>query len=184
MEAGIRGVEVGALLADRDPTTRKNRYPALELLRLAIPRRTYTNNHMDVVAVALKNVYDRRYKITKGYSITYEEPIMRHFTVELERSEWKQRRGYFLRIIHDHGQDGKQSQAADEQGIALHLYKNEYKEVKESKQCAYQKTVLTAFQDASHVEHDQKGGHDSRRKVREIKPKQFGHGKQQGIKQH
>jgi tryptophanase len=87
MEAGIRGVEVGALLADRDPTTRENRYPALELLRLAIPRRTYTNNHMDVVAVALKNVYDRRYKITKGYSITYEEPIMRHFTVELERSE-------------------------------------------------------------------------------------------------
>ena len=87
MEAGIRGVEVGALLADRDPTTRKNRYPALELLRLAIPRRTYTNNHMDVVAVALKNVYDRRDKITKGYSITYEEPIMRHFTVELERSE-------------------------------------------------------------------------------------------------
>ncbi len=87
MEAGIRGVEVGALLADRDPTTRKNRYPALELLRLAIPRRTYTNNHMDVVAVALKNVYDRRDKITKGYSIAYEEPIMRHFTVELERSE-------------------------------------------------------------------------------------------------
>lgn len=87
MEAGIRGVEVGALLADRDPTTRENRYPALELLRLAIPRRTYTNNHMDVVAVALKNVYDRRDKITKSYSITYEEPIMRHFTVELERSE-------------------------------------------------------------------------------------------------
>ena len=87
MEAGIRGVDVGALLADPDPTTRKNRHPALELLRLAIPRRTYTNNHMDVVAVALKNVYDRRDKITKGYSITYEEPIMRHFTVELERSE-------------------------------------------------------------------------------------------------
>lgn len=87
LEAGIRGVEVGALLADRDPTTRENRYPALEFLRLAIPRRTYTNNHMDVVAVALKNVYGRRDSITKGYSITYEEPIMRHFTVELERSE-------------------------------------------------------------------------------------------------
>ena len=84
LEAGIRGVEVGALLADRDPITGKNRYPALELLRLAIPRRTYTNNHMDVVAVALKNVYDRRESITNGYSIRYEEPIMRHFTVELE----------------------------------------------------------------------------------------------------
>lgn len=84
LEAGIRGVEVGALLADRDPVTRENRYPKLELLRLAIPRRTYTNNHMDVIAVALKNVYDRRESITKGYKIIHEEPIMRHFTVELE----------------------------------------------------------------------------------------------------
>ncbi|MPM32077.1 Tyrosine phenol-lyase [bioreactor metagenome] len=84
LEAGIRAVEIGALLADRDPVTRENRYPDLELLRLAIPRRTYTNNHMDVIAAALKNVYDRRDSITKGYSIAYEEPIMRHFTVELE----------------------------------------------------------------------------------------------------
>ncbi len=84
LEAGIRGVEVGALLADRDPITRENRYPDLELLRLAIPRRTYTNNHMDVIAAALKNVYGRHESITRGYSITYEEPIMRHFTVELK----------------------------------------------------------------------------------------------------
>ncbi|MDE6877904.1 MAG: tyrosine phenol-lyase, partial [Odoribacter sp.] len=68
----------------RDPVTRENRYPKLELLRLAIPRRTYTNNHMDVIAVALKNVYDRREQITHGYRITKEFPIMRHFTVELE----------------------------------------------------------------------------------------------------
>lgn len=85
MEAGIRGVEIGALLADRDPETRENRYPALELLRLAIPRRVYTNNHMDVVAVALKNVFDRRDRITKGLTIISEAPIMRHFTVEMER---------------------------------------------------------------------------------------------------
>ncbi|MFP4024097.1 MAG: tryptophanase [Thiohalospira sp.] len=85
LEAGIRGVEIGTLLADRDPETRENRYPALELLRLAIPRRVYTNNHMDVIAVALKNVYDRRDKITKGLKIINEAPIMRHFTVELER---------------------------------------------------------------------------------------------------
>ena len=84
LEAGIRAVEIGALLADRDPLTRENRYPELEFLRLAIPRRTYTNNHMDVVAAALKNVYDRRESVTKGYKITFEEPIMRHFTVELE----------------------------------------------------------------------------------------------------
>ena len=81
LEAGIRAVEIGALLADRDPLTRENRYPELEFLRLAIPRRTYTNNHMDVVAAALKNVYDRRESVTKGYKITFEEPIMRHFTV-------------------------------------------------------------------------------------------------------
>ncbi len=86
LEAGIRGVEVGALLADRDPVTHENRYPKLELLRLAIPRRTYTNNHMDVIAVALKNVFDRRETITKGYKIVHEEPIMRHFTVELEKA--------------------------------------------------------------------------------------------------
>jgi len=82
-EAGIRGVEIGTLLADRDPATRENRYPALELLRLAIPRRVYTNNHMDVIAVALKNVFDRRDSIKHGYTILDEAPIMRHFTVEL-----------------------------------------------------------------------------------------------------
>ena len=84
LEAGIRGVEIGALLADRDPITRENRYPALELLRLAIPRRVYTNNHMDYVAAALKNVYDRRETITKGYKVVKQLPIMRHFTVELK----------------------------------------------------------------------------------------------------
>ncbi|MFA9370281.1 MAG: tryptophanase [Labilibaculum antarcticum] len=85
LEAGIRGVEIGAILADRDPETRENRYPALELFRLAIPRRTYTNNHMDVVAVALKNVYDRRLDIKHGFKIIDEAPIMRHFTVQLQK---------------------------------------------------------------------------------------------------
>lgn len=84
-EAGVRATEIGTLLADRDPVTRENRYPDLELLRLAIPRRVYTNNHMDVVAVALKNIYDRRDDIKRGYEIVSEASIMRHFTVELER---------------------------------------------------------------------------------------------------
>jgi len=85
MEAGVRGVEIGTLLADRDPETRENRYPALELVRLAIPRRVYTNNHMDVVATALENVYERREEIRKGLEIVWEAPLMRHFTVQLRR---------------------------------------------------------------------------------------------------
>ena len=85
LEAGVRAVEIGTILADRDPVTRENRYPKLEFMRMAIPRRVYTNNHMDVVATALKNVYDRRNKITTGYKIIKEAPIMRHFSVELEK---------------------------------------------------------------------------------------------------
>lgn len=85
LEAGVRGVEIGALMADRDPLTRENRFPTLELLRLAIPRRVYTNNHMDYVAVALANVYERRKSIKHGVRIEYEAPIMRHFTVKLAR---------------------------------------------------------------------------------------------------
>ncbi|MCI9285683.1 MAG: tryptophanase [Muribaculaceae bacterium] len=83
LEAGIRGCEIGYILADRDPVTRENRFGGLDLLRLAIPRRTYTDNHMDVVAVALKNVFDRRGEITRGVKITWEAPLMRHFTVQL-----------------------------------------------------------------------------------------------------
>ncbi|KMQ71785.1 tryptophanase [Chryseobacterium koreense] len=85
-EAGIRTVEIGTILADRDPDTRENRYPKLELVRLAIPRRTYTNNHMDYIAAAVKNVFDRRDEILKGYHITWESEILRHFTVKLEEA--------------------------------------------------------------------------------------------------
>ncbi|MCX6252516.1 MAG: tryptophanase [Bacteroidetes bacterium] len=84
LESGVRGVEIGALLADRDPVTRENRYPVLEFLRLAIPRRVYTNNHMDLVAASLKNIFDRRNDVTQGFKILKEANIMRHFTVELD----------------------------------------------------------------------------------------------------
>jgi len=87
LEGGVRGVEIGAILADRDPITRENRYPDLELLRLAIPRRVYTNNHIDYIAATLANVYERRNTIKAGVKIIKEAPIMRHFTVELERVE-------------------------------------------------------------------------------------------------
>ncbi len=82
-EAGIRGCEIGYILADRDPVTREHRFGGLDLMRLAIPRRTYTDNHMDVIAVALKNVYDRRESMTRGVKIIWEAPLMRHFTVKL-----------------------------------------------------------------------------------------------------
>jgi len=82
---GIRGVEIGTILADRDPETRKNRYPDLELVRLAIPRRVYSHNHMEYIAAALKNIFDTRNEAKHGYRIIEEAPIMRHFTVKLEK---------------------------------------------------------------------------------------------------
>ena len=82
---GIRGVEIGTILADRDPFTHKNRYPDLELVRLAIPRRTYSLNHMRYVSAVIKKIYDSRDKAKRGYKIIDEAPIMRHFTVKLEK---------------------------------------------------------------------------------------------------
>ena len=85
LEAGVRGCEIGYILADRDPVTRQNRFNGMDFLRLCICRRVYTNNHMDVIAAALKNVYDRRESIKHGVRITWEAELMRHFTVHLER---------------------------------------------------------------------------------------------------
>ena len=83
--AGIRGVEIGTLLADRDPKTRKNRFPKLEMVRLAIPRRTYTLSQMEYVAIAIKNIYETRKEAKSGYEIEWEAPIMRHFTIKLKK---------------------------------------------------------------------------------------------------
>ena len=82
---GIRGVEIGTVLADRDPVTRENRYPELELVRMAVPRRTYSNNHMDYIAATLKNIYESRHEAKSGYTIKEEALIMRHFTVKFEK---------------------------------------------------------------------------------------------------
>ena len=85
LEAGVRGCEIGYILADRDPVTRENRFGGLDLLRLCIARRVYTDNHMRVIAAALKNVYDRRNEITRGVEIVWETELMRHFTVKLKK---------------------------------------------------------------------------------------------------
>jgi len=84
IEGGVRGSEVGALLADRNPLTRENRYPANEFVRLAVPRRVYTDNHMAYVAAVVKNVFNRKGAINKGFRIKKEEPFLRYYTLELE----------------------------------------------------------------------------------------------------
>jgi tyrosine phenol-lyase len=77
--AGIRGVEIGTVMAGRDPATGRERPPDLELVRLAIPRRVYTQSHMDYVVEAVLEVFTRR-EALRGYLITEEPPFLRHFT--------------------------------------------------------------------------------------------------------
>lgn len=79
LEGGVRAVEIGSLLLGRDPHSGINRKADQEFMRLTIPRRTYTFQHLEYVAETLINVYQRRDKI-KGLKFDYESPILRHFT--------------------------------------------------------------------------------------------------------
>ncbi len=86
-EAGIRSVEIGSLMfAAKDAATGEWQYPALELVRLAIPRRVYTASHLDYVGQALRNIKSYKDDI-RGLKLVYEPPFLRHFTAILEEAD-------------------------------------------------------------------------------------------------
>jgi len=78
LEGGIRGVEIGGLMFGGAGT-----WPSLELVRLAVPRRVYTQSHLDYVAEVCGRIHQHRDRIT-GLRLTYEAPVLRHFTARLE----------------------------------------------------------------------------------------------------
>lgn len=84
LDSGIRSMERGIVSAGRDPKTGDHYYPKLELTRLTIPRRVYTQAHMDVVAESVKAVYDAR-ESTRGLKMVYEPKYLRFFQARFER---------------------------------------------------------------------------------------------------
>jgi len=83
VDSGVRAMERGIVSAGRDPMTGENRHPSLELVRLTIPRRVYTDRHMDVVAYSVKHLYANRDAIA-GLRMSYEPPTLRFFTARFE----------------------------------------------------------------------------------------------------
>jgi tyrosine phenol-lyase len=83
VDSGVRAMERGIVSAGRDPETGKNRRPSLELVRLTIPRRVYTDRHMDVVAYSVKHLH-RNAEAIRGMTMVYEPPALRFFTARFE----------------------------------------------------------------------------------------------------
>jgi len=83
LEGGVRAVEIGSVMFGRYDKNGKLIPAIMELVRLAIPRRVYTQSHIDYVAEVLIEVFKNRAKM-KGYRITYEAPMLRHFTAKFK----------------------------------------------------------------------------------------------------
>ena len=84
VDSGVRSMERGIVSAGRDPDTGDHRRPKLELVRLTIPRRVYTQAHMDVVAESVLRVYQNRAD-ARGLAMTYEPEYLRFFQARFER---------------------------------------------------------------------------------------------------
>ncbi|CEP42229.1 tryptophanase [Paraclostridium sordellii] len=82
-EAGIRSCDIGSYMLDNDPVTGEQRQSELELTRLAVPRRVYTQAHLDVIVDALISIKERASEIN-GYEITWQPKVLRHFTSKLK----------------------------------------------------------------------------------------------------
>ncbi len=83
LEGGIRSVEIGSVMFGKYDKNRKLIPAMMELVRLAIPRRVYTQSHIDYLIEVIIEVFNNRKKLT-GYKITYEAPMLRHFTARFE----------------------------------------------------------------------------------------------------
>jgi len=84
LEGGIRSCEIGSIMfGKKDPVTKEHIGPDMELVRLAFPRRVYTQSHFDYVIEVISDVFEKREKL-RGFRFTYEAPMLRHFTAQFE----------------------------------------------------------------------------------------------------
>jgi len=83
LEGGVRAVEIGSVMFGRYDENGKLIPSMMELVRMAIPRRVYTQSHIDYLIEVILEVFSNRSRL-KGYKITYEAPMLRHFTARFE----------------------------------------------------------------------------------------------------
>jgi tyrosine phenol-lyase len=90
LEGGVRGVEIGSVMAGRDPLTGENRHPPLELFRLAVPRRVYTSRQLEQAADAAAAIVSDPGAV-RGVEIVSEPPVLRHFTARFRLAPQRSR---------------------------------------------------------------------------------------------